>query len=100
HQVEMRIDPPALSTSLRAAVRQAPDVIVIGEMRDPETMQIALAAGETGHLGLTSLHTSDMGSTIGRLTDSFPADRQPTIRQDIAAALAAVFIQSLLPGRA
>jgi len=99
-QVEVGVDVRDFPTALRAALRQAPDVIVIGEMRDPETMQIALAAAETGHLVLTSLHTSDMPSTIGRLTDSFPPDRQPTIRQDIAAALAAVFIQSLMPARA
>jgi twitching motility protein PilT len=99
-QVEVGIDVADFPTALRAALRQAPDVIVIGEMRDPETMQIALAAAETGHLVLTSLHTSDVPSTIGRVTDSFPADRQPTIRQDLAAALAAVFVQGLLPGRA
>jgi twitching motility protein PilT len=68
-------------------------------MRDPETMRIALAAGETGHLVLTTLHTTDVASTIGRMTDSFPAERQPTIRQEIAAALSAVFVQMLLPRR-
>ena len=73
------------------------DVIVVGEMRDPETMQIALAAGETGHLVLSTLHTTDVASTIARMTDSFPAERQPTIRQEIAAALSAVFVQTLLP---
>jgi twitching motility protein PilT len=99
-QVEIGVDAPDFPTALRSALRQAPDVIVIGEMRDPETMQIALAAGETGHLVLTSLHTTDVPSTIGRLTDSFPAERQPTVRQDIAAALAAVFVQALLPARA
>ena len=96
-QVEIGIDAPDFPSALRSALRQAPDVIVIGEMRDPETMQIALAAGETGHLVLTSLHTTDVPSTIGRLTDSFPPERQPTIRQDLAAALSAVFIQALLP---
>ena len=58
---------------------------------------MALAAGETGHLVLTTLHTTDVASTIGRVSDSFPAERQPTIRQEIAAALAAVFVQALLP---
>ena len=72
-------------------------MIVVGEMRDPETMKIALAAGETGHLVLTTLHTSDVPSTLARLTDSFVAERQPTIRQEIAAALSAVFVQTLLP---
>jgi len=96
-QVEVGLDAPDFPTALRAALRQAPDVLVIGEMRDPETMRLALAAGETGHLVLTTLHTTDVASTIGRVSDSFPAERQPTIRQEIAAALAAVFVQALLP---
>ncbi len=98
-QVEIGIDAPSFPVALRAALRQAPDVIVIGEMRDPETMRIALAAGETGHLVFSTLHTTDVASTIARMTDSFPAERQPTIRQEIAAALSAVFVQTLLPRR-
>jgi twitching motility protein PilT len=95
--VEIGVDAPDFPTALRSALRQAPDVLVIGEMRDPETMKIALAAGETGHLVLTTLHTTDVPSTIARLTDSFPAERQPTIRQEIAASLSAVFVQTLMP---
>ena len=95
--VEIGIDAPDFPTALRSALRQAPDVLVIGEMRDPETMKIALAAGETGHLVLTTLHTTDTASTIARLTESFPAERQPTIRQEIAAALTAVCVQTLMP---
>ena len=95
--VEIGQDAPDFPTALRSALRQAPDVIVIGEMRDPETMQIALAAGETGHLVLTTLHTTDVASTIARMTDSFPVERQPTIRQEVAAALSAVFVQTLIP---
>jgi len=68
-------------------------------MRDPETMRIALAAGETGHLVLTTLHTTDVASTIGRMADSFAAERQATIRQELAAALAAVYVQQLIPRR-
>lgn len=98
-QVEVGADAPDFATALRSALRQAPDVIVVGEMRDPETMQIALAAGETGHLVLTTLHTTDVPSTLARMTDSFPDERQPTIRQEIAAALSAVWVQTLLPGR-
>ena len=98
-QVEIGIDAPDFPTALRAALRQAPDVLVVGEMRDPDTMKIALAAGETGHLVFSTLHTSDVPSTLARLTDSFPAERQPTIRQEIAAALAAVFVQTLMPRR-
>ena len=96
-QMEVGVDVQDFPTALRSAFRQAPDVIVVGEMRDPETMQIALAAGETGHLVLSTLHTTDVPSTIARMTDSFPVERQPTIRQEIAAALSAVFVQTLLP---
>jgi twitching motility protein PilT len=96
-QIEIGVDALDFPTALRSALRQAPDVIVVGEMRDPETMRIALAAGETGHLVFSTLHTTDVPSTIARLTDSFPAERQPTIRQEIAAALSAVFVQTLMP---
>ena len=95
--IEIGVDAPDFPSALRSALRQAPDVLVIGEMRDPETMRLALAAGETGHLVLTTLHTTDVASTISRVSDSFPPERQPTIRQEIAAALAAVFVQALLP---
>jgi twitching motility protein PilT len=96
-QVEIGIDAPDFPTALRAALRQAPDVIVVGEMRDPETMRIALAAGETGHLVFSTLHTTDLAATLARITDSFPAERQPTIRQELAAALSAIFVQTLVP---
>jgi twitching motility protein PilT len=96
-QVEIGIDAPDFPTALRAAVRQAPDVIVVGEMRDPETMRIALAAAETGHLVLSTLHTTDVASTVSRIADSFPSERQNTIRQELAMAVAAVMTQTLLP---
>jgi twitching motility protein PilT len=96
-QVEIGVDAPDFPTALRAALRQAPDVIVVGEMRDPETMRIALAAGETGHLVLSSIHTTDIASTVSRVSDSFPAERQNTIRQELSMALAAVMTQTLLP---
>jgi len=95
-QVEIGIDAPDFPTALRAAVRQAPDVIVVGEMRDPETMRIALAAAETGHLVLSTLHTTDVASTVSRIADSFPSERQNTIRQELAMAVAAVMTQTLL----
>ena len=95
--VEVGTDAPDFPTALRAVVRQAPDVIVIGEMRYPETMRIALAAAQTGHLVLTTMHTTDVASTVGRIADNFPPERQPTIRQDLAMGLSAVFIQALLP---
>jgi twitching motility protein PilT len=96
-QVEVGIDAPDFPTALRAALRQAPDVIVVGEMRDPETMRIALAAAETGHLVLSTIHTTDVASTISRVADSFPAERQNTVRQELAMALAAVMTQQLVP---
>jgi twitching motility protein PilT len=96
-QVEVGIDAPDFPTALRASLRQAPDVIVVGEMRDPETMQMAVAAGETGHLVFSSLHTTDVATTIARMADSFPPERQNTIRQELSMALAAVMTQTLLP---
>jgi twitching motility protein PilT len=96
-QVEIGIDAPDFPTALRAALRQAPDVIVVGEMRDPETMRIALAAAETGHLVLSTVHTTDVASSVARIADSFPAERQNTIRQELAMALSAVLTQTLLP---
>ena len=96
-QVEIGVDAPDFPTALRAALRQAPDIIVVGEMRDPETMQIAVAAGETGHLVFSSLHTTDVATTVGRIADSFPPERQNTIRQELAMSLAAVMTQMLIP---
>jgi twitching motility protein PilT len=96
-QVEIGVDAPDFPTALRSAVRQSPDVIVVGEMRDPETMRIALAAGETGHLVFSTVHTSDVASTVSRISDAFPSERQPTIRQELSMALAAVMTQYLLP---
>jgi twitching motility protein PilT len=96
-QVEIGVDAPDFPTALRAALRQAPDVIVVGEMRDLETMRIALAAAETGHLVLSTVHTTDAASTVGRIGDSFPSERQNTIRQELSMALAAVMTQTLIP---
>ena len=96
-QVEIGIDAPDFPSALRAAMRQAPGVLVVGEMRDPETMRIALAAAETGHLVFSTVHTTDLASTISRIADSFPAERQNTIRQELSMALAAILTQTLLP---
>ena len=96
-QVEIGVDAPDFASALRAALRQAPDVIVIGEMRDSETMAIALAAAETGHLVLSTLHSSDTAGAVARLADSFPPERQATVRQEIAMAVAAILSQHLLP---
>jgi twitching motility protein PilT len=98
-QVEVGVDAPDFPTALRAALRQAPDIIVVGEMRDPETMRIAVAAAETGHLVFSTLHTTDVANTVSRISDSFPVERQNTIRQELAMALSAVLTQVLLPTR-
>ena len=98
-QVEIGTDAPDFPTALRAALRQAPDVLVVGEMRDPETMRIAVSAAETGHLVLSTLHTVDVATTISRISDSFSDERQNTIRQELAMAIAAVLTQILLPSK-
>ncbi len=99
-QVEIGIDAPDFPTALRAAVRQAPDVIVVGEMRDPETMRIALQAAETGHLVFATLHTTDVAAAVARIADGFPTERQNAVRQELSMALAAVLTQALLPVKA
>jgi twitching motility protein PilT len=98
-QVEIGIDAPDFPTALRSALRQAPDVIVVGEMRDPETMRIALAAAETGHLVLATVHATDAAAAVSRIADGFPVERQNAVRQELAMALAAVLTQSLVPTR-
>jgi twitching motility protein PilT len=98
-QVEVGTDAPDFPTALRAALRQAPDVLVVGEMRDLESMAIAVSAAETGHLVLSTLHTTDVASTIARISDSFPLERQSTIRQELAMAVSAVLTQTLLLSR-
>ena len=96
-QVEIGADAPDFPSALRAAVRQAPDVLVIGEMRDHESMRIALSAAETGHLVFSSIHTTDIASAVARICDSFPNERQNTIRQELSLAIAAVMTQTLVP---
>lgn len=96
-QVEIGVDAPDYPTALRAALRQMPDVLVVGEMRDPESMHLAVTAAETGHLVISTLHTTDVTSTVARIADAFPPERQATIRQEIAMALSAVLVQALLP---
>jgi twitching motility protein PilT len=95
--VEIGDDAPDFPTALRAALRQAPDVIVVGEMRDIETVQIAVSAAETGHLVLSTVHSPDVTATIARVADSFPEERQNTVRQGLSVGLAAVLTQMLLP---
>jgi twitching motility protein PilT len=99
-QVEIGVDAPDFPTALRAAVRQAPDVIVVGEMRDPETMRIALSAAETGHLVFATVHTTDVAAAVSRIADAFPSERQNAVRHELAMALAAVLTQALVPSLA
>ena len=98
-QVEIGVDASDFPTALRSAVRQAPDVIVVGEMRDPETMRIALTAAETGHLVFATVHTTDVAAAVARITDAFPSQRQNAVRQELAMAIAAVLTQSLVSSR-
>jgi twitching motility protein PilT len=99
-QVEIGNDARDFPTALRSAMRQAPDVIVVGEMRDPETMRIALAAAETGHLVLATVHATDAAAAVSRIADGFPVERQNVVRQELAMALAAVLTQSLVQTKA
>jgi twitching motility protein PilT len=94
-QVEIGIDAPDFPTALRSALRQAPEVIVIGELRDTETMRIALSAAETGHLVFATVHATDVGAAVSRIADAFPSERQNAVRQELAMALAAVLTQTL-----
>ena len=89
-QIEVGRDTPDFAVTLRSIMRQTPDVILVGEMRDAETMATALTAAETGHLVLSTLHTNDAIQAVSRILDSFPAANQPQIRQQISLALAAV----------
>jgi twitching motility protein PilT len=91
-------DTPEYAGTLRSIMRQTPDVILVGEMHDAETMATALTAAETGHLVLSTLHTNDAIQAVARILDSFPAANQPQIRQQLSLALAAVIAQQLVPG--
>ena len=97
NQREIGVDAVGFGEALRGALRQDPDVILVGEMRDLETIAIALTAAETGHLVLGTLHTQSASSTIDRIIDVFPAEQQEQVRIQIAGALQGVITQSLLP---
>ncbi len=84
-------------TGLRDALREDPDILLIGEMRDPESISLAITAAETGHLVLSSLHSRSAASAIERIVDSYPAERQPQIRSQLADAVRAIVSQRLLP---
>jgi twitching motility protein PilT len=96
-QIEVGHDTPSFALAVRSVLRQDPDVILVGEMRDSETMAAALTAAETGHLVLSSLHTNDTSQTISRILDIFPAGHQSQIRQQLSLALLAIVTQQLVP---
>jgi twitching motility protein PilT len=97
HQRELHNDTPTFSLALRAALRQAPKVILVGEMRDRETIEIALEASETGHLVLSTLHTIDAAKTVERIVGAFPLGDQQAIRTRLSKAFQYVISQRLLP---
>lgn len=96
-QREIFLDTENYDTALRAALRQSPDVILLGEMRDYETMRTAMTAAETGHLLLSSLHTNGVSKAVDRIIDVFPPNQQPQIRTQLSMVLEAVVSQQLVP---
>src|SRR5512143_940431 len=97
NQREVHADTKSFSNALRAALREDPDVVLIGEMRDLETIEAALRIAETGHLTFGTLHTNSASSTINRIIDVFPAHQQPQIRAQLSLVLEGIMCQSLLP---
>jgi len=96
-QIEVGVDAPDFAGSLRSILRQNPDVILVGEMRDPETIATVLTAAETGHLVFSTLHTNDTSQAVSRILDSFPSSNQQQIRQQLSLALLGVVAQQLVP---
>ncbi|MBM4334446.1 MAG: type IV pilus twitching motility protein PilT [Deltaproteobacteria bacterium] len=97
NQREIGVDTNSFATALRAALRQDPDVILVGEMRDFETIETALMAAETGHLVMSTLHTIDAAETITRIVSVFPPHQQPQIRLQLASIIKGVISQRLVP---
>ena len=96
-QREINVDTESYVTALRASLRQSPDVILLGEMRDYETMQVAMTAAETGHLIFSTLHTIGAANTIDRIIDVFPPNQQQQIAVQLSMVLQAVISQQLVP---
>jgi twitching motility protein PilT len=96
-QREIGADSHSFQRALRSALREAPDVLLVGEMRDPESIAIALTLAETGHLVFSTLHTNDAAQSLDRIVDVFPAERQEQIRVQLAGSLSAVVAQRLIP---
>ena len=97
-QREIPNDASSFASALRAALREAPDVVMLGEMRDRETIRIAITAAETGHLLLSSLHTSGAAKSVDRIIDSFDASQQAQVRLQLSMVLRGVVSQRLIPG--
>jgi twitching motility protein PilT len=97
NQREIGLDTPSFNEALRRALRQDPDVILIGEMRDAETAQTAMQAAESGHLVLSTLHTTDAAESIGRIIEFFPPEKHQQMRTILAGVLRGVISQRLLP---
>jgi twitching motility protein PilT len=97
HQRELHSDTPSFALALRAALRQAPKVILVGEMRDRETIEVALEAAETGHLVLSTLHTIDASKTVDRIVGVFPKNEEQAIRTRMAQSFRFIVSQRLLP---
>jgi len=97
HQRELHSDTPSFAHALRSAMRQAPKVILVGEMRDRETMEIVLEAAETGHLVLSSLNTMDASKTVERIVSSFPQVEQQSVRERFAKSFRYIVCQRLMP---
>jgi twitching motility protein PilT len=97
HQRELHSDTPSFALALRAALRQAPKVILVGEMRDRETIEIAMEAAETGHLVLSTLHTIDASKTVERIVGAFPMAEQHTLRNRLAKSFRYIISQRLIP---
>jgi twitching motility protein PilT len=98
-QMEVGRDVSSFADALRSALRQDPDVLLVGEMRDLETMSMTLSAAETGHLVFSTLHTGTVAQTLDRIVDVFPEERQAQIRAQLSLSLAGVVIQTLVPVR-
>lgn len=97
HQREIGSDTASFSEALRRVLRQDPDIILIGELRDPESISTALTAAETGHLVLSTLHTQSAAKSINRIVDAFPSDQQNQIRTQLGDTLRGIITQTLLP---
>jgi twitching motility protein PilT len=97
NQREVGVDVPSFTEALRRVLRMDPDVVLVGELRDMETIQAALRAAETGHLVFGTLHTTSAHRTITRIVDQFPVDQQEQVRVQVAEALIAVLCQALMP---